>query len=143
MKLIHTIFIFFFMLTTGAQDLSSHQWQERVLLVIANDTSNVIFKKQLVELRLNQEKLTERQLVIYQVKPDAYRKGLMKEVWQKGDDLYRKFNEKPSAYRVILLGLDGGEKLNQTDFLIVNDLFALIDGMPMRKAEIRKNAGNQ
>lgn len=138
MKQILSTFIFFFMITTSAQDLSSYQWQERVLLVISEDASNVISKKQLAELSQNKEELIERKLIIYQIIPDAFRKSLENEVWQTGDDMFRKYKETYAGFQVILLGLDGGEKLNQTKFLSANDLFIIIDGMPLRKAEIRK-----
>ncbi len=138
MKLIFSIFIFFFMIKTHAQDLSSHQWQDRVLLVISDDTSNVIFKKQLAELSQNREELKDRKLVIYQITPDAFRRGLENNGWEIGNNFYKKYNIPQVSFRVILLGLDGGDKLNKTEFLPAQDLFVIIDGMPMRKAEIRK-----
>lgn len=138
MKLLLSTIIFFFMMTTQAQDLSSHQWQERVLLVISEDTSNVVFKKQLADLSHTREELIERKLVIYQIKPDAFKKGLENEEWKTGGDLFRKYKGTFASFRMILIGLDGGEKLNQTKFLSSKDLFVLIDGMPMRQAEIRK-----
>ena len=39
----------------------------------------------------------------------------------------------------MLIGLDGGIKLEQIQILSAEKLFAIIDGMPMRKREIRKN----
>lgn len=138
MKLILTIFTFFFMITAGAQDLSSHQWQDRVLLVITDDISNVIFKKQLAELKQNKDKLKELKLVIYQVKQNSFRKGLDNGKWQTGSQIFNEFIKPPSTFRIVLLGLDGGEKLNQAEFLTAEQLFAVIDVMPMRKAEIRK-----
>ena len=44
-----------------------------------------------------------------------------------------------TAFEVILIGLDGGEKLRQTKVLETDKLFAIIDGMPMRRSEIIKN----
>ena len=138
MKLILTIFTFFFMIAAGAQDLSSHQWQDRVLLVISEDVSNDVFKRQLTELIQNKKEMVERKLVIYQITPKAYKKGVENGEWQKGDNAFEKYMKPMSPFRVILLGIDGGEKLNQTEFLHSKDLFVLIDGMPMRRAEINK-----
>jgi hypothetical protein len=44
----------------------------------------------------------------------------------------------PAAFSVVLIGKDGGEKLRQTIPLAPADLFALVDAMPMRQAEIRE-----
>ncbi|MDI1249127.1 MAG: DUF4174 domain-containing protein [Lacunisphaera sp.] len=44
----------------------------------------------------------------------------------------------PAAFSVVLIGKDGGEKLRQTTPLAPADLFALVDAMPMRQAEIRE-----
>lgn len=140
MKTIFSLFIFFFMITTNAQDLSSHQWQERVLLIFSDDTTKEIFTKQMAELSQNQEDLKERKLIVYQITPDAFRRGSGNDGWEKGNGLYKKHNTSSASFRIILLGLDGGEKLNQTKFLPAEELFVLIDGMPMRKAEIRKKS---
>ena len=43
-----------------------------------------------------------------------------------------------TEFEVFLLGLDGGIKLRQQEIVKTEKLFSLIDGMPMRKAEIRR-----
>ena len=40
-------------------------------------------------------------------------------------------------FEVILIGLDGGIKLRQDQTLLKQDLFRIIDAMPMRRNEIR------
>jgi hypothetical protein len=40
-------------------------------------------------------------------------------------------------FSVTLIGKDGGEKLRRTKLLAPEELFAIIDAMPMRRAEIR------
>ena len=42
-------------------------------------------------------------------------------------------------FEVILIGLDGGIKLQQTEILIKKDLFRIIDTMFMRRNEIIRN----
>ena len=39
----------------------------------------------------------------------------------------------------LLIGLDGGIKLRQNSILTKEKLFAIIDGMPMRRRELKKN----
>ncbi len=42
------------------------------------------------------------------------------------------------AFAVTLIGKDGGEKLRRTTPLAPEELFAVVDAMPMRRAEMRE-----
>ena len=46
-------------------------------------------------------------------------------------------NEKED-FEVILIGLDGGIKLQRTELLTKEDLFKITDSMPMRRDELTK-----
>jgi len=46
---------------------------------------------------------------------------------------------RPSTFTVILVGLDGGEKFRQDGVVQPETLNALIDGMPMRRREMRED----
>ena len=41
------------------------------------------------------------------------------------------------AFKITLVGLDGGIKLEQTEVLKKNEIFKTIDAMPMRKNELK------
>ena len=41
-------------------------------------------------------------------------------------------------FEVVLIGLDGGVKLRKESPLSKEDLYAIIDGMPMRRAELNR-----
>ncbi len=43
------------------------------------------------------------------------------------------------SFSIILVGKDGGEKLRRTTPLPPDELFALVDAMPMRRAEMRES----
>lgn len=124
--------------TTNAQDLSKHQWEDRVLLVFTNNTLQDDFKRQIFELRNYKSGLEERKLSVYQVTPKNFRRGLSeKSEWTENTEFYKKYKSKDAPYEVVLIGLDGGKKLTATKFLPPEKLFVVIDGMPMRKAEIK------
>jgi len=53
--------------------------------------------------------------------------------------LFSSFIPKKDVFTIRLIGLDGGIKLEQNRVLSSEKLFTVIDGMPMRKNEIRKN----
>src|SRR5688572_20268263 len=50
-----------------------------------------------------------------------------------GDALYKKYRVKPAGFAVILIGKDGTEKYRANKVVPLHELFAIIDGMPMRK----------
>ena len=95
----------------------------RIVLIFGNNTTLV--QRQLVLLQKDSSGLAERDLIVKQVKP--------------GDNLYQTydiiFNE---PFTVILIGKDGGEKYRSNSILTTNHLFTIIDAMPMRQAEIRR-----
>ncbi|SKB53651.1 protein of unknown function [Salegentibacter holothuriorum] len=132
------IFIFAFAMNLNAQDLSKHQWKDRLVLIIAQE-KNKKFQQQLTELQKHQQSLKERKLVIYQIIAEKYSTGLAEENWKNSIELFQKYKEEKSDFRVLLIGLDGGEKLDQTKILSAEKLFNTIDSMPMRQAEMRKN----
>jgi len=123
----------------NAQDLFKHQWKDRLVLIIAEDENNKTFKQQLTELQKHPQGLNERKLVIYQILPEKYTTGIEEENWKISSDLYSTYKALKSDFRVILIGLDGGEKLKQTEVLSAEKLFNTIDSMPMRQSEIRRN----
>tara|TARA_R110002020_G_scaffold343246_2_gene557547 strand:+ start:253 stop:633 length:381 start_codon:yes stop_codon:yes gene_type:complete len=122
----------------NAQDLSKHQWKDRLILIVA-EQKNEKFQQQLTELQKHQQGLNERKLVIYQILPEKYTTGFEEENWKISSDLYSTYKALKSDFRVILIGLDGGEKLKQTEVLSAEKLFNTIDSMPMRQSEIRRN----
>lgn len=140
-------FTLFFFLTSiavannqlSAQDIAAHQWQHRLILVHTDDPDSAIFHEQLREFAKDTDGLQERKLEIYQFHAGAYRKGWQADAeWKKSEiDLHNYFTEK-SNFELVLIGLDGGIKMREQEVLRLPKLFANIDGMPMRRAEMRR-----
>jgi len=122
-----------------AQDLSKHQWQDRLVLIIAEDENNEKFQLQIIQLQNQKPGLKERKVIIYQILPVRYNIGFQKKSWENSAELYKKYKQKNNDFQVILIGLDGGKKLEQTKLLSTNKLFNTIDSMPMRQNEMRQN----
>jgi len=127
-------------ITMSAQELSSHQWKDRLLLVLTTDNSKDLYREQMNILNDNTEGLEERKLVIYSVMPQQYKKGIEAESWMKSTRLNDRYRQQGEDFEVILIGLDGGIKLRQAEILSIEKLFATIDAMPMRSNEIRKRS---
>ena len=133
----------FFIVNNGmAQDLSSHRWEQRLVLVKTDDLKNETFRDQIVALKQNPQGLKERKIIVYQIHNHMYNKGLgdekgWKEIDLKNNKKYLKNSD--SGFEIILIGLDGGVKLKQQDFLEIQGLFSKIDVMPMRISEMKNS----
>lgn len=138
--LIAASFAFLISGSLNAGELSNplvvERWQTRPLIVIvpnAQDPMLVSLKRALQE-PANREAFIEREMVLYTVvggvgtrndeplgEPETA--GLLKTLGVQNS----------GRGRVILVGKDGGKKLEQTGQVLPKDLFALIDKMPMRQ----------
>jgi Domain of unknown function (DUF4174) len=56
----------------------------------------------------------------------------------RNSKLWKRYNVQPDKFTFVLIGKDGGEKFRSTKTLSLERLFTLIDGMPMRKDEMRR-----
>ena len=51
----------------NAQNMESHTWKNRVLLVITHDLNNTDYKNQIKELQACNNGLLDRKLIVYQI----------------------------------------------------------------------------
>ena len=99
------------------------QADERQLLIFGANQPE--FKSQLQLLKQDSVGMTDRDLLVY--------------TYKDGSSFHKKYAVKPGQFTIILIGKDGGEKFRSYTVVKPETLFALIDSMPMRKAEMRKN----
>ena len=126
----------FFSISSFSQDLKKHQWENRVLLVFTDDKKSDNFKNQINILSENKKELAERKLVIYQFTENDFTTDFS-EVWFLSYSMFKKYVNTNDSFKVLLLGLDGGIKLEQDKILSLKKLFAIIDGMPMRRSKLK------
>ena len=119
------------------QNIEKHQWKHRVLLIFTDDKNADDFKDQIKVLSEEKKGLVERKLVIYQFTKNNFRADF-NEVWTSSNSLHRKYVNINDSFKVLLLGLDGGVKLEQNKVLSLEKLFTIIDGMPMRRSELKR-----
>ena len=91
-------------------DLSEHRWKHRVLVIDTPATTEPVYQTQAAALLPAWTGLLER-------------------------DLHIITRDSAQSFRIRLIGKDGGVKLDQSTPVTTSDLFALIDAMPMRRAE--------
>jgi len=143
MKYIKLIFLLLIMSSYSensvAQDFSTHKWENRLVLILTDNTDNEKYLNQVQELKNEPDGIKERKIVVYHITPEKFKTGLSGEKWQKSETEYRRYKKTDSQPEIILLGLDGGVKLRAEEFLSTQKLFETIDAMPMRMQEMRRN----
>ena len=122
-------------LPLSANLLQDLQWKNRIL-IIQTDTA---LKTISLLLKEQENALNDRDLITINLskKSTKLTNGVVLSEKERAA-LRSKFkltNSKKSQF--ILIGKDSGEKARQSNTLNLQELFALIDTMPMRKAEIR------
>tara|TARA_R100000935_G_C2707988_1_gene112916 strand:- start:92 stop:520 length:429 start_codon:yes stop_codon:yes gene_type:complete len=139
MKIIVPFLLLFICLyTVQSQDLSKHHWENRIILLLTEDLEDHNFTNQLKELETGLKALEERNVIVYQVYQHQMKMGLAKDAnWTAATNLYKKYDEKNTAFEFYLIGLDGKVKLQDYNCISIDKIVDLIDSMPMRKNEIR------
>ncbi len=61
---------------------------------------------------------------------------------EKESPLFKKYSVDTARFTVILIGKDGFEKYRTNKLLDADQLFSIIDAMPMRQREMNKNRKN-
>jgi hypothetical protein len=119
--------------------LRDYQWKQRILLLIAPDPEMAALNSQAELIRLNKTAFEERDVLIFVVSPEVV-VGLDRAT-SRLDALavYKDTGTKLTYSGVVLIGKDGGVKLRNDYWVAPQKIFDLIDGMPMRRAEISKN----
>ena len=126
-------------MTSKAQDLQQYQWQNRIIVVYSNETELDLVSKQLKLLTKEPKELSERKLILIQAQKNQYKTIFPENSEWVSSSLTNELKiSRKTKFEVFLLGLDGGIKLRQQEIVQTEKLFSLIDGMPMRKAEIRR-----
>lgn len=133
------------MLTFGEQavaanPLSEYLWQKRPLLLFATDVQDPRLQQTRHHLKQQRCELEDRDMVIGEFVVRG-RSQLDGEPVSASDTavLRDRYAIAADRFAVVLIGKDGGEKYRLYEVPDLNDIYALIDGMPMRQDEMRQN----
>lgn len=117
-----------------AQSLSSLKWQKRIIILMDAAGDTEIRNEQLSAFDSFKSDMEERDLLIFcydgrqlldaDLNPSSYKLTSVNDLSFQG---------------VILIGKDGGIKLKESFPVAPERIFALIDGMPMRRAELKRS----
>lgn len=127
------------MLTAGAAayDLEQHLWRERLLFLIAPDASDPVLEAQNQGIERCRHGITDRDLRVFRLylTDGESPEGALGE--DEIRDLRRRLETRPGDRVLILVGKDGGIKRRAGLDIDLREIFAQIDGMPMRRQEMR------
>ena len=122
-------------------DLSQFQWKNRLLLLFAPNRNHPLFDTLHKSLAARKADVDDRDLVIFEILesgPSSMNTKYLDP--QTVHSLREKFDVLRGKFAVILVGKDGGIKLNRQGQTKLEDIFALIDAMPMRREEMRQKS---
>lgn len=133
--------VFLSMNSAQSQNLNKLRWQNRIILILSNDTECELCKTQIEELIKVPDELIERKLKVYTATPGQIKvifdnKEIKKYAWRKSD-AHDRYSTKGLTFEIVLIGLDGGVKLRQDQLLTNKELLEKIDSMPMRSSEMK------
>lgn len=139
LKFLLICFVFIMVSSISAQDLKQYQWEKRVLILLTENLDDPLYQNQLKDLQTVPDGLEVRKVLVISLGPNFQGEGISDQITENPTLSYSKLKSKGSGFEVLLFGLDGYEKLRTQDFLPHQDLFGVIDKMPMRRAEIQRD----
>lgn len=134
-------FIFYFAFgvlggsTLFAQSLDQYRWKNRILLVFAPDPQDQHLRDQRSLLNDSRVGLVDRDLKVIVVNPKSHTS--LATAYSK--HLYQVYKIEKDTFVVVLIGKDGTEKLRTSQPISPAELFRIIDAMPMRQSELKRN----
>ena len=125
---------------TVSVDLNAYQWKNRLLLLFASSEEDQAYLTLKKEIDRQAMEVKDRDLLVFYVL-ERDESQLDQERLNPDQALYLKKRLSVPSGRVtiVLIGKDGYEKLRQESPVDLKEIFAIIDAMPMRQQEMKKN----
>ena len=129
-----------FTAAAAAHAKTVYQWKKRPLVVFAPSDSDARLVRQKSIINGARTGFLDRDVVVIYVIGGTASHDLGPGPGMSGPALRTRFRASEGVFRVLLLGKDGGIKLDSPAPLTASDLHGEIDRMPMRRDEIRKRS---
>ena len=123
-------------------DFEQFKWKNRLLLIFAPDSSHPLFETLQRDLSTRKHEVDDRDLVVFEILGVGTSKRDSSQLDpHTAASLRKRFDISPKAFSLILVGKDGGVKLRRNDPVKLEEIFRLIDSMPMSQEEMRQRVG--
>ena len=124
-----------------SMDLNQFQWKNRLLFIFAPQEGDEVFQALQSEMLTLPGEISERDLVVFKIfetGPSFMETSRIDP--QTAAAIRTKFAAPLGQFTCILVGKDGGVKLKRHAPVKLEEIFGLIDAMPMRREEMRKKS---
>lgn len=124
-----------------SMDLNQFQWKNRLLFIFAPQEGDSFSQALQSEISTQPDEIAERDLVVFKIfeTGPSYMETTRIDP-QTAAAIRTKFAAPLGQFTCILVGKDGGIKLRQDSQVKLEEVFDLIDGMPMRREEMRQKS---
>ncbi|MEM8984271.1 MAG: CIA30 family protein [Pseudomonadota bacterium] len=114
------------------------RWDKRVLIVNAASANSEALQQQLMAIDATAQQFNERDMVLVTLVTDNKSKAGARDLNASDvDALRRSLSIDRGEFAVRLVGKDGSVKLTANEPVATDELYALIDKMPMRRREMQ------
>jgi hypothetical protein len=120
-------------------DLDAFKWKNRLIFLFAPHADDPMLEALRREISSRPQAVKERDLVIFEILESGDSRMDATPIDPQTATLLReRFGIPPKTFTLVLVGKDGGVKLRQNGTVELEAVFALIDSMPMRRNEMRR-----
>jgi len=119
-------------------DLDKYRWKNRPVLIFAASSKDSSYLKQKSEFEGMSDELEDRDIIVIELLESGKSMTPEVSITDEQQSFLRKQFDVVDDFIFILIGKDGTVKLKTGQPVLSDDLFELIDSMPMRKEEIRR-----
>lgn len=124
----------------NAAPLSEHAWTHRPVLLFAPSRADERLQHTLGQLHARRCEVQDRDMVVGVFVTEGSSELAGQAVSASAAAALReRFDLNPDQFAALLIGKDGGEKYRLYESPELDEIFALIDGMPMRQEEMMQS----
>ncbi|OXC75889.1 DUF4174 domain-containing protein [Caballeronia sordidicola] len=124
-----------FEFAAASQTINQHAWHDRLLVVFAADSTSAQLAAQRTAIADIGPGFAQRNLVLVEVIGES-----VTGASDSAAELRRRYGVKANTFRALLIGKDGGVKIDSPQAIMPQQLISTIDAMPMRRQEAREQA---
>jgi len=122
-------------------NLDQFHWKNRLLFLFAPNRNHPLFERLHKSLAAQKTEAADRDLVVFEIlESDPSSMNYKYLASEAALSLRKRYKVNQGEFAVLLVGKDGGIKLNRQNETRLEDIFALIDAMPMRQEEMRQKS---
>jgi len=124
-------------------NLAHYRWKKRLLLLFSPSIDDEAYLKQMEDIKGMIAKIKDRDLIIFQLfkNGDGYYDNEIIP-FEECRRIYQDLQVNEEKFSILLIGKDGSVKMNEQHYVKTENIFYIIDQMPMRQREMRKKRDN-